>query len=210
MTLAPAMRDLLDTGYSEASPNLSVLVASGENPQDRTETNQISNVVHPQPISTLGKKDLESLEEAAKDKTVLHFATTLRLADHNPTAVAIPFNTTDGLDKVQKATAGSLFGLNIPSDLVVFSGTSVDGNKLQGRAVQMVSRGMTYAGAKNVMMSLWDTEPDEKISELVNFYRHKKQGMNSARSLRQAQLLSMSRNRSPRTWASFQLLGVGM
>lgn len=206
VTLVPSMRDLLDT--SPGIPGaLSVLVAQGENPRDRSETNTISQVVHPQPIATLGSKDLGALEEAAKNKSVVHFATTLPLVDSNPTNVQIPFV---GADKLKRATAGNLFGLNIPSDLVVFSGTSVKGSKLQGKAVQMVSRGLTYAGARNVMMSLWETSPNAKVNELVNFYKNRKQGMNSARSLRQAQLLSMSRNRSPKNWATFQLLGIGM
>lgn len=206
ITLAPSMRDLLDTAPGVPG-TLSVLVASGENPQDMSETNQISNVVHPDPISTLGRKDLASLQQAVKGKSVLHFATTLPLVDSNPTDGPIPLV---GEDKLKQAKAGNLFGLNIPSDLVVFSGTSVDNKGPQGRAVQMVSRGLTYAGAKNVMMSLWNVSPNERISELVNFYKNKKQGLNSARSLRQAQLLSMSRDRNPRTWATFQLFGVGM
>ncbi len=206
LSLAPSMRSLLDT-KSGMPAALSVLVASGETPGERSETNQISRAVHPEPISTLGERDLSSLEEAVKGKSVLHFATALPLADSNPIAVPIPFT---GDDKERKATTGSLFGLKLPSDLVVLSGTAVKGDKLEGTAVQIVSRGLAYAGAKNVMMTLWPIEPSQRISELVNFYKNKKQGLNAARSLRQAQLLSMSRNRSPRNWASFQLLGVGM
>lgn len=206
ITLAPSMRSLLDT-KSGMPGTLSVLVAAGETPGEQNETSQISRVVHPDPISTLGENDLDSLEKAFKGKTVLHFATAIPLTDSDPTAVPIPFTAENSKTG---ATAGSLFGIKIPSDLVVLSGTTLSGDQQEGTAVLMVSRGLAYAGARNVMMTLWETEPSQRISELVNFYKNKKQGLNAARSLRQAQLLSMSRDRSPRTWASFQLLGVGM
>jgi CHAT domain-containing protein len=98
----------------------------------------------------------------------------------------------------------------MPTDLIILSGTALANKNVQGGAVQVFSRGLSYAGARNVMISLWNLPQDSRMTELVSFYKNKKAGMGDAQSLRQAQLLVMSRNRSPRSWAAFQLLGPGM
>ncbi|MCA9805024.1 MAG: CHAT domain-containing protein [Cyanobacteria bacterium HKST-UBA02] len=208
LTLAPSMRYLLDaTSGSRGAVNM--LLASNGNPMEQEEASQISSVLLPDPVSTLTTRqaDLETLSNEVQGKSVLHLATALPLTEDNPFSSAIPFRR-DGSQ--QGATASQLFGIAMPRDLVVLSGSSVSGPKLDGDAVQAFSRGLTYAGTQNLMMSLWKAPDDARIAELVSFYKHKKEGMNAAQSLRKAQLLSLSSDRNPRSWASFQLLGLGM
>jgi CHAT domain-containing protein len=44
---------------------------------------------------------------------------------------------------------------------------------------------------------------------LIEFYKGKQEGLNQAQSLRKAQLLALSKDPSPKSWAAFQLLGPG-
>lgn len=208
LTLAPSMRSLLDTPLSTAT-SLTVLVSANDSPSEQTESSQISSVVSPDLVTKLPQGDLLALQKEAEGKSVFHLSSSLKLPDYNPMKVKLPFTQTT--DKNQQTLAGQLFAINMPNDLVILSQTSVNGDNCEGKGIQVFSRGLTYAGARNVMMSLWSA-PDNsnRVSELASFYQNKKQGLNAAKSLRQAQLLSMSRDRNPRNWAAFQLLGPGM
>jgi len=208
ISLAPSMRAILDTPKAPAG-NLSVLVASDAN-QGAFEYGQISSVMQPSPVAAFSTNtsNLEMLQKEAQGKGVVHLSTSIPLNDEGSMNCKLPFVPTSAAVKDTKAS--ELFGLTIPTDLVVLSGTALANKNVQGGAVQVISRGLSYAGAKNVMMSLWNLPQDSRMTELVTFYKNKKAGMNDAQSLRQAQLLAMSRNRSPRSWAAFQLLGPGM
>lgn len=207
LTLAPSMRSLLDTPSSTAN-SLTVLVAANDNPSEQTESSQISSVVSPDLVTKLQATDLLTLQKEAEGKSVFHVTSSLKLADYNPMKVKLPF--TQSTDKTQPTSAGQLFAINIPNDLVILSQTSVNGENCEGKGIQVFSRGLSYAGARNVMMSLWSAPDNSRLSEIASFYQNKKQGLNAAKSLRQAQLLGMSKDRNPRNWAAFQLLGPGM
>lgn len=208
ISLAPSIRAILDTPKAP-SGNLSVLVASDAN-QGAFEYGQISSVLQPAPVAAFSTNtsNLEMLQKEAQGKGVVHLSTAIPLNDEGSMNCKLPFVPTSAAVKDTKAS--ELFGLTIPTDLVVLSGTALANKNVQGGAVQVISRGFSYAGARNVMMSLWNLPQDSRMTELVTFYKNKKAGMGDAQSLRQAQLLAMSRNRSPRAWAAFQLLGPGM
>jgi tetratricopeptide (TPR) repeat protein len=210
LSLATSMGAILD-GPMPSGNRLSVLVAQDGSPSDQAESNNISNAVGAEPFSSLSAQatDMQELERVSQDKAVLHVLTNISLSDDNPVKAKLPFakgETEDSKDN----TAGGLFSLSMPNDLVVLSGTSIKGAGQNGKAVQVVSRGLGYAGARNVMMSLWNQPCDTRTAEIANFYKNKKRGMNDAQSLRQAQLLALSEDRNPKAWAAFQLLGAGM
>jgi CHAT domain-containing protein/Tfp pilus assembly protein PilF len=213
LTLSSSMGVFLDSPppYSHdmsvvMAPDAASPSANGNN----YETNQIASLFQPDLVTNLVGKEAEinNLQEQAKGRTVLHFSSKVALSELNPQQAILP-NLSNKDDEKNKVTADRLFGLNLPSDLVVWSGTTVNSKDLQGTAIKVFSRGLSYAGVRNVMMSLW-VEPDlQRTNQLVDFYRGKEKGLNEAQSLRKAQLISISKNPSPRTWAAFQLLGPG-
>ncbi len=211
LTLAPSMSLLLDS-VPRYSGDLSVVVAANNNnaeSREGNETNQISSIFEPDQVVRLIGKEAEGqhLEEQARNNAVLHFAASMPILKNNPMTSILPWST-EGAGK-DKMTAGRLFGLKLPSDLAVWSATSVNARDYQGNAVQVFSRGLNYAGVRNVLMSLW-IEPDpQRTSELVEFYRGRQMGLNQAQSLRKAQLLALSKDPAPRSWAAFQLIGPG-
>ena len=208
VSLATSMGAIID-GPLPSGNRLSVLVAQDGN--DQAESANILNALEPDPVSTLSAQstNLEELQRVSQDKAVLHLSTNLPLSDDNPVKAKLPFAQGQSED-TKDTTAGGLFSLSIPNDLVVLSGTSIKGKEQNGKAVQVVSRGLNYAGARNVMMSLWNEPCDTRTNEIANFYKNKKSGMNDARALRQAQLLALRADRNPKAWAAFQLLGAGM
>ncbi len=208
VSLATSIGVVLD-GQVSAGNKMSVLVALNSNPEEQSQSSQILNAVDPEPVSTLSVQtsDLQELQRVSQDKTVLHVASAIPLTGENPVKAKLPFAPGEA---TKDNTTGGLFQLSMPNDLVVFSGTSINGSDQNGKAVQVVSRGLGYAGARNVMMTLWNEPSDTKNAEIGNFYKNKKRGMNDAQSLRQAQLLALSADRNPKVWAAFQLLGAGM
>jgi len=210
LSMASSMGVFLDS-RPPYSHDLSVLMASDPGSSGvHHETHQIASLFQPDLVMSLVGKDaeLENLQEQVKSRSILHFASKLPLNDSNPERAILPILDSKEESK-DKVTADRLFRLDLPSDLVVWSGTSVNSKDMQGTAVKVFSRGLGYAGARNVMMSLWHTPDAQRTSELVDFYKGKEKGLNEAQSLRKAQLISLSKDPSPRAWAAFQLLGPG-
>jgi CHAT domain-containing protein len=159
-------------------------------------------------VVTLAGKDTEinKLQEQAKTSSIIHFATQMNIPQNNPLQSTVPLAAQEPGNKV---TANSLFELNLPSDLAVWSASSVNARDVKGNGVQVFARGLNYAGVRNVLMSLWVAPDPQRTSELVEFYRGQNKGMSQAQSLRKAQMLALSKDPSPRSWAAFQLLGPG-
>jgi CHAT domain-containing protein/Tfp pilus assembly protein PilF len=209
LTMASSMSVLVDNA-PKSPDDLSVIVASMGGANDQGESDQIANVVGAGRITTLNGRDVAigNLEEQARGKSVVHICAKLPLLENNPLRSVLPIFS-DRDDGTKNVTAGRLFGTSMPSDLIVWSASSVSSKDVRGNAVKVFSRGLNYVGARNVLMSLWAQPDAQRIDELVNFYKGKQSGLNPAQSLRKAQMAGLSRDRSPKSWAAYQLLGPG-
>jgi CHAT domain-containing protein len=204
LTMAPSLNVLMNPPHHTGDMSV-VVAAQHPNP---SEASQISSVFDPQQVVTLAGKDTEinKLQEQAKTSSIIHFATQMNIPQNNPLQSTVPLAAQEPGNKV---TANSLFELNLPSDLAVWSASSVNARDVKGNGVQVFARGLNYAGVRNVLMSLWVAPDPQRTSELVEFYRGQNKGMSQAQSLRKAQMLALSKDPSPRSWAAFQLLGPG-
>jgi CHAT domain-containing protein len=209
LTMASSMSVLVDN-TPKSPDDLSVIVASMGGASDSGESDQIASVVGPDRITTLNGKEaaLTNLEDQAKGKSVVHICARLPLIENNPLRSVLPIFSDQG-DAIKNVTAGRLFGTSMPSDLIVWSASSVNSKDVRGNAVKVFSRGLNYVGARNVLMSLWAQPDAQRIDELVNFYKGKQAGLNPAQSLRKAQLVGLAHDPSPSSWAAYQLLGPG-
>lgn len=206
LTMASSMGVFLDIPPRYCQ-DLSVVVADGQPGAGKDETSIISSLFEPELVTRLVGKEAEinTLQEQARGKAVVHIASSLPFHASNPLRSVLPIPGRDA----KQVTANRLFELSLPSDLVVWSATSVSTKDLQGSAVKVFSRGLSYAGVRNVLMSLWIEPGPHRTAELVEFYKSNRSGLNKAQALRKAQMLAMSRDPSPRSWAAFQLLGPG-
>lgn len=204
ITMAPSLTVLME-GPKQIK-DFSVVVAADKTGEE-SECAQISSVFDPAQFATLPGKDAEmsNLEEQAKNSSMIHFTQSLPIAQYNALNAAFPLKDKTAGSKV---TANTLFELNLPSELAVLSNSSINA-KDKGNGVQVFSRGLHYAGVRNVLMSLWVAPDPQRTAEIVEFYRGRQKGLNQAQSLRKAQMLALSKDPSPRAWASFQLLGPG-
>lgn len=215
LTTLPAVLSFMDNGVTYGTDASLVFNAANENEGTREgqEASEIAQLFQPDQVLKLvgNNADLAQLQEQTRNNnSVLHFSAPFLLQDSNLFKAALPIQSQSGNTPAEKkVTAETLFKSTLPSDLAVWSGTSINPKDGAGGGVKILSRGLAYAGVKNVLVSLWVEQNAHRTEELLEFYRGRQQGLTQAQSLRKAQLLAISKDPSPRNWAAFQLIGVG-
>lgn len=181
--------------------------ANGAVVKTSQEANAVASAFEPENITMLtGRTTLQDLEEKSAGNGNLHLTTSLNLSATDPLMIEIPLLANKDKNS-PKLSARQLFQSNLSPDLFVLSGTAVNAKDTHGHAVKVLSRGLSYAGARNVMMSFWQEPAEERSGQLAEFYKESHGGMSRAKSLRKAQLTGLSRNASPRLWAAYQIWG---
>ncbi|TAH22519.1 MAG: CHAT domain-containing protein [Cytophagales bacterium] len=152
---------------------------------------------------------LKSLQ--LKDYKYIHFATHGFVNTQNPALSGIMLykketNQEDGI-----LHSSEVYNLKLNTDLVVLSACETGlGKVIKGEGVIGLSRSFLYAGAKNMMVSLWKVN-DEATKELVvDFYQKLEKGKNvsKAEALRKAKLnfLKSKKYAMPYYWNGFVLI----
>ncbi|MBN3905924.1 MAG: CHAT domain-containing protein [Nostoc sp. NMS1] len=144
---------------------------------------------------------------------MLHFATHGFLDSTDPELSGIVLSLIDKQGKPQRGflRLNEIFNLNFPAELVVLSACETGlGKEVKGEGLVGLTRGLMYAGAARVVVSLWNVD-DEATSLLMSqFYSQMlQQGKTPAAALRAAQLKMWSQEqwRNPYSWSAFTLLG---
>ena len=150
------------------------------------------------------------LEDLGKYK-YLHFATHGLVNESQPALSRIflrPDQEEDG-----SLYAGEIYNLKINADLVTLSACETGlGKVAKGEGIVGLSRALQYAGAKNIIVSLWQVADASTSQMMIEFYKYNlnndHHGYNSA--LRQAKLslLNSAEYNRPYFWAPFILVGM--
>lgn len=101
-----------------------------------------------------------------------------------------------------------LYSIPLSAELVVLSGCSTGMNAVTGGDELIgLMRGLLHAGARSVMLSLWDIQ-DRSASEFMTaFYRNLQDGRNKAESWRGACLEHRENHPHPSHWAPYVFIG---
>ncbi|HWZ42202.1 MAG TPA: tetratricopeptide repeat protein [Candidatus Saccharimonadales bacterium] len=144
---------------------------------------------------------------------VVHFATHGLLNSEHPELSGLVLSLVDAKGTAQNGFLGleDVYNLNLSADLVVLSACETAlGKEIQGEGLLGLTRGFMYAGASQVVASLWSVD-DAATAELMrHFYRAMEQdGMGAAAALRRAQIeiRKQERWRRPYYWAGFVIQG---
>lgn len=144
----------------------------------------------------------------------LLFATHGILNDINPELSGIVLSLVDrNGNPTQKPflQLSDLFNLDYPAELIVLSACQTGlGKEVSGEGLVGLTRGLMYAGAARVTVSLWSVEEEATSKLMREFYREILQnGKTPAAALRAAQLEMWRQEewRNPYSWAGFTLLG---
>jgi CHAT domain-containing protein/Flp pilus assembly protein TadD len=144
---------------------------------------------------------------------IIHFATYAVLDPVHPELSGIVLSLYDENGRSQDGflRLHDIFNLNLPAELVVLSSSETGlGKDVKGEGLIGLTRGFMYAGARRVVVSLWNVN-DAATSELmVKFYQKMLQGgQKPATALREAQLEMWNSGQwqSPYYWAAFIVQG---
>ncbi len=106
--------------------------------------------------------------------------------------------------------SGELYNLPLQADLVTLSACDTGLGKIEtGEGVIGLPRALLYAGARNVLVSLWKVADASTSNLMADFYNQFLDGQSYSSALRQAKLrlLATSEYAHPYYWSPFILIG---
>jgi CHAT domain-containing protein/Tfp pilus assembly protein PilF len=145
---------------------------------------------------------------------IVHFSTHGVLDTEHPELSRLALSQVDQQGRPRAdgfVRAHEIYGLHLPADLVVLSACQTAlGKEIRGEGLVGLTRGFQYAGARAVLVSLWEVD-DQATAELMRrFYREMlERGQSPAAALRTAQesLRRQPEWQAPYYWAGFVLQG---
>jgi CHAT domain-containing protein len=104
-----------------------------------------------------------------------------------------------------------LYHMDLPVDLLTLSGC-VTGLSFVAEGDELIglSRGLLYAGARSLLLSLWDVDDRSTAEFMQLFYSHLLRQRDKAEALRSAMLDLRIRYPHPYHWAPFRLIGKSL
>ncbi len=140
----------------------------------------------------------------------IHLATHGIINDHLPDASGLLMSqdSLGGEDGILYAS--EIYSIRINADLVTLSACETGlGRIVRGEGIIGLTRGWLYAGARNVVVSLWKVADASTSGFMIEFYDHLLRGTPKAASLHRAKLSMIQGKKyaSPYYWAPFILVG---
>ncbi len=140
----------------------------------------------------------------------IHLATHGFINEEHPNLSGLIFyNSDDSLDD-GILYAGEIYNLNLNADLIVLSACESGlGKVVKGEGIFGLTRGFFYAGADNIVVSLWQVADKSTSILMINFYKNILDGMDYSSALRKAKLdlINTERYSYPLEWSPFILVG---
>jgi CHAT domain-containing protein len=185
-------------------PSLLLGIDDAKMPFARQEVQAVAAVV-PQPEILLGSDATEqALRAKGRKSRLIHIASHGYFRQDSPMFSAIRLADS-------YLSLYDLCHMNLPVDLLTLSGcvtglnVIADGDELLGLA-----RGLLYAGARSLLLSLWDVDDRSTADFMTLFYSRLLDNRNKAEALQKAMLELRSRYPHPYYWAPFKLVGKGL
>jgi CHAT domain-containing protein/Tfp pilus assembly protein PilF len=144
---------------------------------------------------------------------IVHFATHGLLDSEHPELSGLVFSLVDSRGQPQYGFLGldDVYNMNLNADLVVLSACNTGlGREIQGEGLVGLTQGFMYAGAPQIVASLWSVNDAATAALMGRFYQAMEQKkMSPVAALRQAQIeiLKQKRWNDPYYWAGFVIHG---
>jgi CHAT domain-containing protein len=147
-----------------------------------------------------------AFEKIANQYSIIHLSTHATAGDYfEPPAIEF-YDETLYLPEI--------YGYNLNTDLLVLSACETGiGTLRKGEGAMSLARGFSYAGVRNLIVSLWKVNDKSTEKLMTNFYKFYKNNNNKNEALHLSKLnylndFSISSNKkSPYYWASFIYIG---
>ncbi len=148
--------------------------------------------------------------EVSKGYSYLHFATHGTVNEVNPDLSCVYLSEKETGKEDGVLYAGEIYNLKLKSQLVSLSACQTGLGKIsKGEGLIGLSRAFLYAGASNLLVSLWSVSDASTALLMERMYANILKGKTLAESLQQAKvnLLNGSIYAEPYYWAPFILIG---
>jgi CHAT domain-containing protein/tetratricopeptide (TPR) repeat protein len=141
---------------------------------------------------------------------ILHLATHGYADTRNPLASFLVLAPEGNDHQSAFLYARDVVNLSLPADLVVLSACQTGLGLVSGDGVIGLSRALLIAGARTVLVSLWNVDDAATADFMRHFYEHYLATDNKAAALRHAMttFLQNPATADPRLWAAFYLIGA--
>ena len=105
-------------------------------------------------------------------------------------------------------SAFDLFSIACQSNLVTLSGCQSGMSEVAGADDLLgLMRGFLYAGARSLLVSLWNVSDESTAVLMAHFYQGWSQGLAKSTAFRRAMLMLRAERPNPFYWAPFLLVG---
>jgi tetratricopeptide (TPR) repeat protein len=176
-------------------------VADGRAPRIRDEVRDVAACLRRARLYTGRRASRRRLETEAPGCGVVHIATHGGFRHDNPMFSSIRLG--DG-----ELHLFELYALRLPAGLVTLSGCGTGRGVVVGAdEVLGLTRGLLYAGAGAVLVSLWDVQDTTTAQLMTAFYRGMQDTPDLAVALQEAMIALKAERRHPYYWAPFLLVG---
>jgi CHAT domain-containing protein/tetratricopeptide (TPR) repeat protein len=156
----------------------------------------------------------EKLKSAGADNyRYVHFSTHGFVNESEPKLSGLILTPQDdtGVTEDGILYLGEVYNFSLNADLVVLSACETGLGKIaRGEGLIGLTRGFLYAGAQNLLVSLWQVNDASTANLMMDFYNSMLDGKSKSTALREAKLALMesdSKYARPYYWAPFVLIG---
>ncbi len=184
-------------------------------PGTKIEVDNIKGIFDRQNKSSLiqlyGQATEENLKSGQLDRyRYIHFATHGFVDENAPdlSGIILAQDSTSSEDDVLYSS--EIYNLNLNADLVVLSACETGlGQVVKGEGIIGLTRGFIYAGAENLIVSLWPVGDVSTSQLMIGFYEQLLDRQTKAESLRNTklQLIENGSRADPFYWSPFILIG---
>jgi len=140
----------------------------------------------------------------------IHLATHAFISENKPSQSAIVFAAPQDQREDGILHASEIYNLQLDARLVTLSACNTGiGKIVRGEGMMSLSRAFQYAGARNLLVSLWNVDDRSTARLMVDFYKQNEGGYSMPQALREAKLslIEQGQYASPRYWAPFVFIG---
>ncbi|MFZ6007693.1 MAG: CHAT domain-containing protein [Nitrospirota bacterium] len=187
-------------------------------PETEIEVKEIAKLFNTKPESpdillNISANETGLKKVQLKDYRYLHFATHADLPG-KVQGINEPFLLLGQVENENKddgfLTMSEVLDMKLDADMAVLSACVTGKGKLvEGEGVANFARAFQHAGARSVVVSLWEVPSKETVEYMTAFYRYLKEGRSRAEALRLARNAIKAKYPNPFYWAPFILHGEG-
>jgi CHAT domain-containing protein len=186
---------------NSAGSSLVLGIPDSQAPSILEEVQSVAAVL-PETEVFLGPRACEAvLREKGPVSSIVHIATHGYFRQDNPMFSGIRLGDT-------YLTLFDLYQLRLPVELITLSGCATGLNVVAaGDELMGLMRGLVYAGAQSLLLSMWDVHDRSTAEFMKSFYTRLRQDGRKASALRGAMREVRDRYPHPYYWAPFTLVG---